>query len=302
MRNGAAILLATYNGERFISRLLASLAVQAHRDCVIYWQDDGSTDATVKLVEQASLPFEVIRLRSSNRLGPAQNFLHLLRAAAGHHGSYHFADQDDIWHPDKVSRGHHAVSVVATPTLFHTRQVLIDADDRRIALSRSPGPAAFENAVVENIVVGCSSAINDSAARLVAAGNPTHAIMHDWWAYLVVSCFGQIKFEQSPTISYRQHAGNLIGSPRGTIAGLHLKALRQMKRGLMAPPFLAQATDLAMIHGELLSKERHFLIAALAQAKLDLRGRIRAALKLRVHRQSLLDQMLLRVALLTGRY
>jgi len=268
----------------------------------MYWRDDGSTDATARLVKEARLPLEVIRLTNGNRLGPAETILGLLRAAAGRHGSYHFAVQDDTWHPDKVARGHDAVTGVDTPTFFHTGQVLIDSDDCRIALSRSPGPAAFENAVVENIVVGCSSAINDSAARLVAAGNPTHAIMHDWWAYLVVSCFGQIVFEQSPTISYRQHAGNLIGSPRGTISELRLKVLRQMKRGLMAPPFLAQATDLAMIHGELLSKERRLLIETLVQGKLELRGRIRTASKLRVHRQTPLDQLLLRIALFTGRY
>lgn len=302
MRNSAAILLATFNGERFLPKFLRSLTLQEHRDCVIYWRDDGSTDATLKLVEQAHLPFRIVRLGNSRRLGPAQNFLGLLRAAAGQHGSYHFADQDDIWHPDKVSRGHHAVSVVDTPTLFHSRQVLIDADDRRIALSRSPGRAAFENAVVENIVVGCSSAINDSAARLVATGNPTHAIMHDWWAYLVVSCFGQIVFEQSPTISYRQHAGNLVGAQKMTFRDLRLKLARQMSRGFRAPPFLGQLTDLAMIHGDLLSNERKSLIDVLVGGKHALSTRIRTASYPPVWRQNLLDQLLLRVALLTGRY
>jgi len=268
----------------------------------MYWRDDGSTDATARLVKEARLPLEVIRLTNGNRLGPAETNLGLLRAAAGRHGSYHFAVQDDTWHPDKVARGHDAVTGVDTPTLFHTGQVLIDSDGCRIALSRSPGPAAFENAVVENIVVGCSSAINDSAARLVAAGHPTHVLMHDWWAYLVVSCFGQIMFDHTPTISYRQHAGNLVGAPKMSFRDLRSKMIRQMNRGFRAPPFLGQLTDLAMIHGDLLSNEQTSLIDAIVGGKHDLLKRIRTALCPPVRRQKQLDQLLLRIALLTSRY
>ena len=73
------------------------------------------------------------------------------------------------------------------------------------------------NAIVENVVVGCTSVINQTALQLLATNPPTHyerIIMHDWWAYLCISSFGQVVFDREPKILYRQHANNVLGGQR----------------------------------------------------------------------------------------
>jgi hypothetical protein len=140
-----------------------------------------------------------------------------LRVAASHHASFHCADQDDVWEAEKVAHAHHVVTQNETPTLYHCRQQLIDNTGRLLKLSRLAGPGSFQNAICENIAVGCTVALNHSAAQFVAKGNPAHILMHDWWAYLVVSAVGRIEYDKKPWIQYRKHAQNVIGGNRGMI-------------------------------------------------------------------------------------
>ena len=104
-----AILLSTYNGERFLAEQLASLDAQTYRDWSLYWRDDGSSDATNRVMQDfvASLGTgRGIVVPDPTRVGASQSFLRLLRAACAD-GSHivAFADQDDVWLPDKLARG-----------------------------------------------------------------------------------------------------------------------------------------------------------------------------------------------------
>lgn len=298
----AAILLATYNGEEFLAPLLDSIRRQTHQSWCIYWRDDGSSDGTKRIVRERVPPERLVELSFDARLGPAASFLRLLKRAAGHHATYHFADQDDLWRPSKLERAHVALTSRSHPTLIHCRQELIDANGKSLGYSVVPGAPSFENAVVENIVVGCSSAFNDAAARLGAEGAPTHALMHDWWMYLVTSCFGEIVYDPESLIQYRQHANNLVGSNRGGLASIRAKMRRHFSRSADSSPICGQLSDLLAIHGHRLDAGQRGLVNELLDGKRGTLKRLRLALTTRSRRQSPLDQVLLRAVLLTGRY
>ncbi|MDA1082552.1 MAG: glycosyltransferase [Gemmatimonadetes bacterium] len=298
----AAILLATYNGATYLPAFLESLGSQTLRDGTVYWRDDGSNDGTVEILRSTKLPFRLHELPSSGRRGPCQSFLEILRAAAGRHSSYHFADQDDIWTPEKVERAHLAVSGCGQPALVHGRQQLIDSTGRGMGLSRLVPAGRVENAVVENIVVGCTAAFNNAAALLGAKGRPTHALMHDWWMYLVTSAFGTVLYDSVPRLCYRQHAANVVGSGAAGLSGLPLRARRHFLRPFGSRPLCDQLADFLAIHGGQLSIDQHRLIVRLLEARDSLTARARLAFTTTVHRQSVLDQLLLRVVLLLGRY
>jgi hypothetical protein len=69
---------------------------------------------------------------------------------------------------------------------------------------------------VENVITGCTAAMNGPAVRLLQqAGVPEGVRFHDWWAYLVVSAFGKVVFDPEPTLLYRQHGANQIGHGAG---------------------------------------------------------------------------------------
>jgi hypothetical protein len=216
-----AILLSTHNGEQFLTEQLASLQAQTYRDWVLYWRDDGSTDATPQIMAEFIALLGADRsvvVPSDGRIGASGSFLCLLRAAYADGCEFAaFADQDDVWLPEKVARGLAALREVpaATPALYCARQVLVDVQLRRIALSpvlRSP--PAFPAALTQNVATGCTLMLNRAAISLIAASRAPGGTLHDWWCYLLVAAAGgRLIFDHAPVVLYRQHGANMVGAP-----------------------------------------------------------------------------------------
>ncbi len=230
-----AILLSTYNGERFLAEQLASLAAQTHRDWVLFWRDDGSTDGTPGLLRDfAAGPGHgrSMQVEGGTRIGPTPSFLRVLAAAvAMGFDAVAFADQDDVWLPDKLARGMRALAVasVETPALYCARQVFVDEALARIGLScrlkRAPG---FPAALTQNVATGCTLMLNRPAASLVSRSRPPSSSYHDWWSYaLVTAAGGRVLADEKPSVLYRQHGGNLVGAP----PSMPRRALGALRRG-----------------------------------------------------------------------
>ena len=96
-----AILLSTYNGEKFLPKLLASLKEQSYNNIELFIRDDGSRDNTVDLIKSTEFPFPVHIIEGEN-LGFCKSFITLLNMSDADYFS--FADQDDFWYNDKVEK------------------------------------------------------------------------------------------------------------------------------------------------------------------------------------------------------
>ena len=99
--NNIVILLATYNGERFLKEQIESLYEQTYTQWDIYVHDDGSSDNTIQILEEYEKEkdnFHILRYPSMG--GSANNFFSLLKRVKAQY--YFFADQDDIWDTDKL--------------------------------------------------------------------------------------------------------------------------------------------------------------------------------------------------------
>ncbi|MBN8874232.1 MAG: glycosyltransferase [Rhodospirillales bacterium] len=230
-----AILLSTFNGARFLRPQLHSLLGQTHRDWVLYWRDDGSTDDTVPLMRRflATLsPGQGVALEEAERVGLTESFLRLLRAATRDGVPYAaFADQDDVWLPEKLARAVAALETVSPQrcALYFARQMLVDADLRRIAISfplhRPPG---FPTALTQNVATGCTVVLNRAAMVTIAGSRAPAACLHDWWSYLVVAAGGgALLADQEPVVLYRQHRGNTVGAP----SSLFRRGIAALRRG-----------------------------------------------------------------------
>lgn len=156
-------------------------------------------------------------------LGPTTTFMTLLRAAidAGADtgaDTVAFADQDDVWLPDKLARGLDALARHAEPTLYCSRQILVDQHLRVLSNSATIRHApSFPAALSQNIATGCTVMLNPAAARLIAQSRPPSATLHDWWSYLVVGAVGgTLIMDPTPTVKYRQHGANMVGAPAST--------------------------------------------------------------------------------------
>jgi glycosyltransferase involved in cell wall biosynthesis len=233
MSSQSAILLSTYNGECYLAALLESLAAQRHRDWVLYWRDDGSTDGTIATVrawgaahEQRLIPVT----EPHGNLGVTRSFMTLLHAAADH-PQVAFADQDDVWLPEKLAWAVEALEAAPaqTPALYCARQILVDRTLTRIGLSASlDGPAGFPASLTQNIATGNTVVLNAAAVALVAASEPPAKTWHDWWCYLMVTAAGgRVIRDDRGVILYRQHSDNVVGAP----ISAPRRALAAMRRG-----------------------------------------------------------------------
>ena len=269
-----AILLAAYEGERFLPEQLRSFEDQSHSRWTLYWRDDGSKDATSRILQNfAARTGRCVSGPSGARAGAMRSFLALLGAArsAGATGRgttlFAFADQDDVWLPDKLARGVRALSKFGpfAPAIYCSGQIVVDEQLRRIGRSRKlQRPPGFPASLTQNIATGCTLMLNAAAADIVLASVPPARTLHDWWCYLVVTAAGgTVVADAEATVLYRQHAGNLIGAPVGIFArGLaafrrgprpFMQSLREHVAALEAQPQLltpAAREDLAVIaHG-----------------------------------------------------
>ncbi len=128
-----AILLATYNGEKYLDELIRSLLSQTYRDFVVIARDDHSADQTPEILARWSAAYpNKIRVVSDDcgNLRSLQNFSRLMEVCDADY--FAFCDQDDVWLPNKVERMINEVQRLehqfgnAIPILVHSDLTIVD--------------------------------------------------------------------------------------------------------------------------------------------------------------------------------
>ena len=230
---GITILLSTFNGGKFLRAQLESFLQQTYQNWTLFWRDDGSSDDTMTIMEDFAASIGTNRCvksaSSGQHLGAAPSFLMLLSEVPTAQ-AVAFADQDDVWLPQKLQ--HAAIALTeagAMPMLYCARQILVDKDLRGTALSVLHGqPPVFPASLTQNIANGNTLVMNRRATELVNELTQPEGTVHDWWSYIVVSAAGgKIVFDPMPQVLYRLHKDNLIGCARPMPA----RAAAAMRRG-----------------------------------------------------------------------
>ncbi|MBM4128114.1 MAG: glycosyltransferase family 2 protein [Nitrospira sp.] len=228
--------MATYQGQHYLAEQLDSFASQTHQNWEVWASDDGSSDGTHAILEHYEKHWPFGRLSTQN--GPAEgfaaNFLSLTCKASISADYYAYADQDDIWEADKLERAVAWLQSIPSdiPALYCSRTRLVDKHDREIGLSplftKLP---SFANALMQNICGGNTMVFNNATRELLReAGESIPVVTHDWWAYMLVTgCGGQVFYDASPTLRYRQHENNLVGMNSSWPA--RIKRIRMLWQG-----------------------------------------------------------------------
>ncbi|MEO8006164.1 MAG: glycosyltransferase family 2 protein [Betaproteobacteria bacterium] len=208
--------MSTYQGDQFVADQIQSILDQLPANGRILIRDDGSRDRTVEIVE--AVGDSRISISHGTNVGFAQSFMALIQAVPEDADVIMVADQDDIWLQGKIARAARCLQGRdAVPTLYCSRLQLVDRDLNPLRLSNAwPSGPSFQNALAENIVIGCTAAFNRAALKLIQRQGDVRMIyFHDWWFYIVVSAFGTVHADTEPTVLYRQHGGNAIGMGSG---------------------------------------------------------------------------------------
>ncbi len=237
------ILLASYNGERYLAEQIGSLLKQTHQGWHLIVRDDVSSDCSRSILDGFKTTYpEKITLIDDNlgNLGACRSFATLLEHSKADYTM--FCDQDDVWLPGKIELSLQKMRELAdgygdaVPLLVYSDMKVVDRDLTVIADSYwnyqvfDPNKGGdFGRLLVSNVIIGCTVMINRKL-RDIALPLPPEALMHDWWVGLVAAALGKSDFLEEPTVLYRQHASNVVGATWKMSPGSILRKLRDMKK------------------------------------------------------------------------
>nr|AXL04844.1 glycosyltransferase [Aeromonas hydrophila] len=219
------ILLATYNGERYLSEQIESILNQTFSNFTLYIRDDGSTDSTRDIIAlycamDSRVKF-ILNDVGSNSVG--RNFFELIKWSTAEY--VFFSDQDDVWLSTKVERSLSKLISIQEPCLLYVNGEVVNESLERSSINvyKSDGlTSSFKNLLFYNGgVQGCATVVNRKLIDLVRDKENIHWYMHDQVLTFYAVAYGKVYFLNEVLFLYRQHSRNVIGyQNKGYISAL----------------------------------------------------------------------------------
>lgn len=213
--------------------MLDSIAAQDRQDFLLRVRDDGSSDDTMAILESRAAVFGERLIIEEDRTptGSAKaNFAKLMEVSDAEY--ILFADQDDVWLPNRVSETMRlleeaeALHGAQTPVFAFTDVIPVDANMSQITDSffrfKKVDPDVanrLNQCLVCTPMLGCAAGINRSLASLATPIPVEEVTGHDWWALLLASATGRAIWSSARTVKYRLHGGNASGQVETAVSG-----------------------------------------------------------------------------------
>ena len=305
-----AIFLCTCNGQDHLVEQLESIARQSWPAWFVALSDDGSTDRTLDIARlyQARWGAQQFSIWHGPQRGFAHNFLSCTRHRKLVAEFYAWCDQDDVWHPDKLTNAVCWLQSVPAdiPALYMGRTQLISEKGRHLGHSpRFRRRASFANALVQNIGGGNTMVFNHAARMLLCEADAQlerlslDVVSHDWWSYLLVTGVGgQVLYDARPYVGYRQHGHNLVGANTGWAA--RWLRLRQLFRGRFRDWNTTNIAALETLKPRLTNENRARLEQFKKLRTEPVTARLMGVWRTGLYRQTLLGTLGLWLAAVTG--
>lgn len=212
------ILLATYNGEKYLKYQLDSILNQTHKNIRLLINDDCSTDNTRSILKEYEEKDDRIKVKYNEKnLGYVKNFEDLLKRVENKY--FALSDQDDFWKEEKIEKSLNKLLEedadlvftdlepvdeklnTITPSMVRFMQM-----DKNIKKHQD-----YKLEFLRNCVTGCTILSKKELINEYIPIPTKEPMVHDWWMALIISQIGKITFLDEPTIKYRQHGNNQLG-------------------------------------------------------------------------------------------
>ncbi len=230
-----AVLMSTYNGEKFLKEQIDSILNQADVDVTLYIRDDGSSDSTVEIIDRYLENGSRIHFIEGENLGVGNSFMKLIYQVPQDYDFYAFADQDDVWLPGKLALAAERIGETEEPVLYTSNQTITD-ENLNVAGKRydRPPDTGYRQILCQNRLSGCTMVWNPPLQKILsdAKRRPSEALLHqrihDVWVAMTAAVTGTITFDEDSAILYRQHLDNVVGVRKTSL-------LSQWKMKLLDP-------------------------------------------------------------------
>ena len=213
-----AILLSTYNGEKYIQEQIDSLLAQTYKNIKIFVRDDGSTDNTINVLKKYG---NKITLINGKNVGIIESFKKLL-ANSGTFDYYSFCDQDDIWEKNKIEIAIQKFNNCNCdiPVLYASSYDVYDANMNFLYSAKNKKNISFVNSLFETISPGMTMVFNKNARDILLETLNKNCDLHDSWLYKVCAGLGKVIYDSEKSVKYRRYEGTFTVTKNGFISNL----------------------------------------------------------------------------------
>lgn len=234
-----SVLMSTYNGEKYIKEQIESILAQKGVQVSLYVRDDGSSDGTMEIVKMYEKNGKLTIIPAKKNLGPGKSFMALLFKVSQIDTNNYiaFADQDDIWLPDKLKIAVERLqNIRESPALYGSNRIIYKNGNQEGLLFQLLLDNSLQRHISRNEISGCTMVMNRALVQeIVTHPCPPETVidfrLHDGWIALVAILRGELIYDPNSYILYRIHKNNTVGIRKTSIKERLNRLLLRGKNG-----------------------------------------------------------------------
>lgn len=230
------VLMATYNGEKYVKEQIESILYQSYKNITLIISDDCSTDNTHEILKEYEDDQRVQIFYQEKNLGYVKNFEFLLTKVESNY--FVLSDQDDVWLPEKIEKTYKKIKEGNNIFAFGDLKV-VDSDlnmlhpsfaklmnlDKKIKKYKD----SYKLNYLYNCVTGCTiMAKKELIEKVLPLPNDSKYLIHDHWIALIASFNGKVSYIEETLIKYRQHDDNQLGTVKPSHKMSNLRDVREL--------------------------------------------------------------------------
>ncbi len=294
-----AVIMSTYNGEKFIREQLDSILNQTYKNIELIIRDDGSKDNTVDIIKEYEKNNSNIKLHVGNNLGFVKSFFELLSLAEADY--YAYADQDDIWIENKIELAVESLNKLddTYPNMCFGNSDYYDENMNFLGYGDKNKKYSFLRALFSCVGQGMTFTINNRTRDLIINNMPDSCFFHDWWTYLLCSGLGNVTYNNITTVKYRRRKENATSEGQGYMR-LIIWRFKNLLFGNGMKDIKQQMLNYKSIFYKDLSEENKKILDLFSNEKYNIIKAIKKCFYPKRIRSKISDEIALRIIFLFG--
>ena len=236
MQEKIDVLMATYNGEKYVKEQIESILNQTYQNIRLIISDDGSTDKTREILKKYESNNKITIYYQEKNLGYIKNFEFLLKKVENN--LFMLSDQDDIWLKEKIEKSVEKLQKENLDLVFGDLEAVDEnlntihkSFDKYMKLDRKIKKCigSYRLQYLYNCITGCTIlSKKEYLNKILPLPNSSKYMVHDYWIGLMVALNGKIGYLNEPYIKYRQHSNNQVGLGKETYKFKKLDQVRNL--------------------------------------------------------------------------
>ena len=294
-----AVVMSTYNGEKYVKEQLNSILNQTYKNIEIVVRDDGSKDNTVEIIKEYQEKYKNIKLVTGENLGFIKSFFELLKITEADYYSY--ADQDDVWIENKIELAVNSLNKLdnSKPNMAFGNSDYYDINMQFMSAGPKNKKVSFLRALFSCCGQGMTMTINKTTRDFIVNNPPKTCFFHDWWTYLVCIGLGNVAYNDVTTVKYRRMKTNATSEGQGYIK-LLLWRIKNLLLNDGIKDIKRQMLNFKNIYYDKLDEENKKILDLFSEEKYNFFRALKKAFYPKRIRTGFIDDLMLRVIFVFG--